>query len=594
MKNNFVDHIFSQKYKIALAIIAILAFLNLLISNYMLNNQKSYDRLINISGRQRMLSQKIALQIKRIIYEKDQSEIKLIEKKLKADIDLFLNSHNLIIHGEWGAQKRPLSQKAFQHYYKPGGLNELVQSYITRVNKILKIQDSTLLSSQVSDKILKELDKAVHIFENESKKKIKNSIMTQFILFVMTCLVLILESFYIFTPLRKKLRSFITLLKQEKDEAIQAKEIKSRFVTNITHELRTPLNGIIGALELMNINQLNQDNLKYYEIIDSCAKTNLILVNDILDFEKIQENKFNFAPNWSNIEKVMDELKSQFHPISQRKKIPLIVETELKSNYIYTDVTRLKQICSNILSNAFKFTDEGEINLKLKQEEDQFTIIIADTGKGIAKSQQEEIFYAFTQLYQDAKEQVSGTGLGLSIAKSLTELLGGQISLYSKPGEGSKFYLHFQFEHKLIHEDSVAQKSQGTLSTLNEQKKSYKILLLEDNKTNQIIFEKYIQRLGYEITIVNDGEEGLAILKDHSFDLIFSDIQMPNMNGIDFLHEFKRQYPHLKTPIIAFTANALKADREQYLKEGFDFILAKPLKLNELKEFFKEFGQAKE
>jgi len=364
-------------------------------------------------------------------------------------------------------------------------------------------------------------------------------------------------------------------------DVTQLKEIekaKSEFLSNMSHEIRTPLNAILGFVDILAKRIKDDKSIKYLKIIDSSGKSLLSIINDILDFSKIQSGHF-------SIEKYDCYIQEDFHNVCdlffgklEEKNIHFSVSVdENMPKVLSLDGMRIKQIITNLLSNALKFTPEnGKITASLQYAPPNVLISITDNGIGIPKENQKSIFSAFEQADSSTTRHYGGTGLGLSISSSLTKLMGGQITLSSEIGVGSSFNLQIPAE---IVED---ENKQLTQQTIKQNKVAFHghILIAEDNKTNQMLITILLSDYGLTYKLANDGLEAVDLFQKEKFDLILMDENMPNLNGLGAMHQIKayEEEKHLvKTPIIALTANALDIDRKKFLAAGMDSFIAKPI-----------------
>ena len=373
-------------------------------------------------------------------------------------------------------------------------------------------------------------------------------------------------------------------LEKLKEEADTANNTKSKFLANMTHELRTPLHGILNLAEFAISEGTTEEKDNTLKSILKSAHYLSNIVNDILDFSKIEAGKLEIEHiNFNLNDVISDVIKPQLQQASA-KGIKLITSVDSKiAENLKGDPLRVSQILNNLCSNAIKFTKTGQVELKvsIKSSTLQTQLLkfeVIDTGLGINETVQEHLFKEFHQADSSTSREYGGTGLGLSICARLSELMQGQLSFTSKIGKGSTFTYEQSFELALL--PSVA-KQGSDITNL----KGCTVLIAEDNKINQLIIVKMLKAHNANLIIAEDGKECVKYFKEHSVDLIFMDIQMPEMDGIKATQAI-RALPAGKTvPIIAMTANTLKQDIEHYLGIGMDGYLTKPFdkaKLNSL------------
>ena len=375
--------------------------------------------------------------------------------------------------------------------------------------------------------------------------------------------------------------------KKERDTALAASRAKSEFLANMSHEIRTPLNAILGFVDILRDESKGRKSMEYVDIIHKSSKSLLHIIEDILDFSKIESGKL-------EIDRVDFDTKSEFEVIthlflakSSQKNInlSLILDDNLPK-VINTDPLRVKQVIANLLSNAIKFTDDGKnIVVTIEFKDNYIHVNVKDEGKGIAKEKLEHIFEAFSQEDNSTTRNFGGTGLGLTISNELIKLLDGELNVKSELGVGSEFY--FCVPVSMGKEIKVIKDNNNNISF-----KGKKVLVVEDNKANQMFMKVLLKNLDLSFDIANDGLESIEAFEANKYDFILMDENMPNMNGIEALKhilniEKEKNLKH--TPIIALTANALKGDRARFLAEGMDDYLTKPLDKKTLLQVLNKF-----
>ena len=387
------------------------------------------------------------------------------------------------------------------------------------------------------------------------------------------------------------IRSDITYLIESIKRAKDAEKAKSMFLANMSHEIRTPLNAILGFTQLLEKkSNLDPESQKYIRIINSSANTLLKIINDVLDLSKIESGNISIDKKEFNPNKVFSDVAVLFLAKAKEKKINYKIDIDKLPDCILSDEHRLKQVIANLIGNAVKFTPEdGEIVVSVKKidEDDKkvkMRFSVKDTGIGIPKDKQKEIFKAFSQADGNIIKQFGGTGLGLTISSKIVQKLGGNIEVESEEGKGSEFYFTLEFEKcdKVIEEEKKDEKN-FTFKA--------KILVAEDDEFNQELIKAILNNFEIDYDIVSNGEEAIQKVKNNNYDLIFLDINMPKMSGLEAIGEIKKL---TKTPIIALTANAFKEDVEKYFKAGFDDYISKPIKLDELERVFSKYLKKEE
>ncbi|MDQ8194238.1 ATP-binding protein [Coraliomargarita sp. SDUM461004] len=404
----------------------------------------------------------------------------------------------------------------------------------------------------------------------------------------------------------QRLNQVIEQAKQSAHEADSANRAKSDFLATMSHEIRTPLNGIIGFVEMLNETELNEEQEDYLATIKSSSEALMSLINDVLDFSKVESGNLVLESRDFAILPVIRELSSMFFSQATEKGLSLVINVdEDVPRKIRGDETRLRQILINFLSNAIKFTEKGEVSLSIYTHNIDFTtnrvdleFEIRDTGIGMSRDQIGQLFKPFSQGDSSTTRKYGGTGLGLAICKRLSEAMGGKVWATSLPDEGSCFFSRVQFEIVSLKEtrppipnvsqEPVAQpESASETVNIMAERLPLRIAVAEDNLANQRVIMIMLRRLGWEADFVENGEELLDLLRQQDYDLIFMDLQMPKMDGLEatrFLRLGEAGEAGRTIKIVALTANALSGDEARCLENGMDAYLSKPLRLNTLKQ----------
>lgn len=386
-------------------------------------------------------------------------------------------------------------------------------------------------------------------------------------------------------------------LRKAKEQAEKASEIKSQFVANITHELRTPLNGILGMATLALETEHSEELDEYLKTIDNSSRTLLDLINDVLDFSKIEAGKLEINLTKFNLKDFVDKLVKPFAFQADFKGLDFTVAVaDNTPREVEADIVRLRQILTNLVGNAIKFTSKGEVKIEISQlslnnDRAWLKFVISDSGIGIPKHRQDEIFDAFSQADGSVTRRFGGTGLGLAISLQLIDLMGGEIEVKSSPGEGSIFTctvpVRVVDQHRLK-QPAASIANGNSVSKASVQiagNGSLRVLVAEDNPINQRVAVKLLQKAGFHTAVVSSGVDALDAVKNETFDIVLMDVQMPEMDGFQATEEirkFEGESGREPIPIIAVTAHAMKGYRERCITAGMNDYLSKPIDYKEL------------
>lgn len=384
-----------------------------------------------------------------------------------------------------------------------------------------------------------------------------------------------------------------SLLQQAND----ANEAKTNFLSTISHEIRTPLNGVIGVAHMLEDTDLNEDQRQKLETILHSGNTLLLLINDVLDMNKIESGNLEIEYIVCDFRALLESIKAPFELEATIKGIELTVEIDpAVAPYVIADPTRLRQIIMNLLSNAMKFTEKGGISLVLRalensnERETSVIFSVTDTGVGIAEDRQNAIFESFSQADTSINRKFGGTGLGLSIVRSLVTMMDGEISVTSTPGVGSCFAASFAF--KLADDEQITAQEQQIDAAEESEIGALKVLVAEDNHVNAMITRSFLEKLGHRSEIAENGQLAVQMQEFDGFDLVLMDVHMPVMDGIEATRQIRKHKGTDSLPIIGVTAEAF-ADRHTHMQEaGMNDVLTKPFTCDQLKSIiFKQFSK---
>lgn len=476
---------------------------------------------------------------------------------------------------------------------------QLVPHLISNIAKLTNSKSVLNLS------VLREIDSTLNELnriENERKVLQESEVLVYIDRLTATSGVgLLISLILIFTSMRAKTRDdkskaeIIRTLQSLKDEAESASLLKSKFLSTVSHEIRTPLNGIIGISdELMNTPQPGSDR-SLAKTINQSGKTLLRIINDILDFSKIEAGKIELADSDFAIEDVLNQAVMTLSPIAAEKSVSLNYEIGVGvPKRLTADSDRLAQVLFNLIGNAIKFTESGFVVIRVRtarltNDEAALEFSVVDTGIGIAEDDLKKLFTPFLQIRKTGTSGEAGTGLGLSISQSIVKAMKGEISVQSAVGRGSTFSFTIPFracsreffESQRSYSVSTFQTEANQLEPLSY---SYKprILVAEDNPTNQIVAQSMLSRLGVEVLLAGNGQEALNAIASSPIDLVLMDCQMPVFDGFEATQAVRNSGNSI--PIIAMTANVFRSDEENCIAAGMNDFLSKPVDFFALKE----------
>ncbi|MGP6089550.1 ATP-binding protein [Antarctobacter jejuensis] len=373
-------------------------------------------------------------------------------------------------------------------------------------------------------------------------------------------------------------------LEAAKTTAESANAAKSGFLAMISHEIRTPLNGVLGMATALTESELPTEQHEMAEVIQSCGLSLLELLNDLLDLSKIEAHKMEVEKRDFDLDALCREVEQVYGPKAVSQGLTLTV-TQAKGvgGRLRSDPTRLRQVITNLVSNALKFTARGGVNVDLSRDGPILEIRVSDTGPGVPPEKRARLFEAFTQADASITRKFGGTGLGLTISRRVCRLLGGDLIYQEAPGGGACFVARLQVQDAgspRVRRDVGGANSEAVLS-----QKRWRVLVAEDSETNQRVLRLLLRRYRLQLKMVEDGAEAVEAHCADPYDLILMDVNMPVMNGLEaaaMIRQVEEAQDAPRVPIIALTANAMTHQVSSYLRQGIDAHVAKPVKREEL------------
>ncbi|MDD6573162.1 MAG: cache domain-containing protein [Thermoflexaceae bacterium] len=390
-------------------------------------------------------------------------------------------------------------------------------------------------------------------------------------------------------------------LKDSADAAVQATQAKSQFLARMSHEIRTPINAVLGMNEMILRENEDEDIREYAENIQSAGKTLLALINSILDFSKIEDGKMEIVPVKYDTSDLINDLINMISDKAEKKDLLLELQIDEKLPCsLYGDDVRIRQIIVNLLTNAVKYTREGKVTLVLQRQDltDEtgdimLHVEVIDTGIGIRQEDRDKLFESFQRLDMEKNHNVEGTGLGISIVQSLLKMMGSSLEVESEYGKGSRFY--FDIKQKIVDETPIGSNTIKRDKTKKDDKEylyapDADILVVDDNQMNLKVAMGLLKRSGIRVDTATSGMECIRKVEKKQYDIILMDHMMPEMDGIETMKALRTSdFLPVNTKIIVMTANAISGAKEEYLAEGFDDYLSKPITGEELEKVLAEY-----
>jgi PAS domain S-box-containing protein len=375
-------------------------------------------------------------------------------------------------------------------------------------------------------------------------------------------------------------------LMQAKDDAEAANRAKSTFLATMSHEIRTPLNGVLGMAQAMAVEELSDTQRERLDVIRQSGETLLAILNDVLDLSKIEAGKLQLEESQFDISELAEGALAAFLALAEDKGVAFDLRVEAKAAGTYRgDSTRVRQILYNLISNALKFTEAGEVRITVGRRQNDLILEVCDSGIGISPDQLKSLFQKFEQADASTTRRYGGTGLGLAICRELAQLMGGDIEARSRTGEGATFTVRLPLA-KLAANPVKPVKAAATVKPRpDEAAAPLRVLAAEDNPVNQLVLKTLLGQAGVDLVLVSDGAAAVAAWEDGTWDVVLMDVQMPEMDGPTATRRIRAREAETgraRTPIIALTANAMAHQVADYARAGMDGFVAKPIEVARL------------
>ncbi|GJM22405.1 MAG: hypothetical protein DHS20C15_23200 [Planctomycetota bacterium] len=581
---------YRRGYLLALSSIALVATLGELLTQQFLANNEHDAELVNRSGLQRMHSQRLTKAALELMSPSSRLDSDHAREELEQTLRRLEASHRTLPQlAGYGPALAPLFARLEPPFL---GLTTSAQALLDTPESA-PARRHALLGKMLEHEaaFLPVMDELVGSYEAVATAKLHGLRITRLLLLGATLMVLLLEAFYLFEPLRRSLKIRMLALERARREAETATIAKEAFLATVSHEMRTPLHGILGMTELLRDSELDAQQRTWTRASRESATSLLTLIDGILDFAKLRCGEIALEHVPFRVREVCDNLAERSRRLIGPRRVSLVCEVAPSvPEYITGDPHRIELVLANLLENAAKFTEVGEIKLSATVLEGQLVFDVTDTGVGIPSGIREEIFACFHQAEDATTRRFGGAGMGLTVGRASAELMDGSLRLVDSSDAGS----HFRFSLPLSRTSpseteaspeleltehaadalnegpaGVACEAFGTLEGLS-------VLAADDNPVNRRLVSAFLRPLGCAVTLAEDGLEAYEHAAQRDFDAILMDCQMPRVNGFEATRRIRELPAHTDTPIIALTASVRDEDRETTLVAGMNDFLAKP------------------